>query len=347
MKNISNKCLNYKKTVFDALNTLEKADSQIVLVVDDENKLLGTISDGDIRRSLIIGKTLETSVAEIMNKNCITSLSGEKKHKLLEIMKKKFINQIPILDKSGKILEVINMRDLIEVPDKHDNPVLIMAGGIGSRLRPFTENCPKPMLTIGDKPLLEILLDQLIENGFSDFYLSVNYLKEQIINYFEDGSKWNVNIQYLIEEKPLGTAGSISLLPKEIKKTFIVMNGDILTKFNLNQLLDFHYKNKSYTTICAREYEVSIPFGVLENEGIELKKIVEKPTYRNYVNAGLYAFDPTVLELLNKNEAKDMPNLINEIKELNKKVILCPIHEYWLDIGRQETLKKAHQSWIK
>lgn len=345
MNNIYDKCLNYKKTAFDALKNLEREGSQIVLIVDDENKLLGTISDGDIRRSLINGKTLETNVVEIMNKNCITSLLGEKKHKLLEIMKMKSINQIPILDQSGKILELITLRDLIQVPEKYDNPVLIMAGGTGSRLRPFTENCPKPMLTIGKKPILEILLDQLIDNGFSNFYLSVNYLKEKIMDYFEDGSKWDVNIQYLIEKKPLGTAGSISLLPKEIKKPFIVMNGDILTKFNLNQLLDFHNKNNSFTTICAREYEVTIPFGVLEKEGIELKKIIEKPTYKNYVCAGLYAFEPKVLEYLNENEAKDMPNLINEIKELNKKVILCPIHEYWLDIGRQETLKKAHKSW--
>ena len=345
MRKISDICLNHKKTLFDALKNLEKGDSQIVLVVDDEDKLLGTISDGDIRRSLIIGKSLKTNVSEIMNKNCITSLLGEKKQKLLEVMKKKLINQIPILDESGRILELIKMRDLIEVKNINDNPVLIMAGGIGSRLRPFTENCPKPMLTIGNKPILEILLDQLIENGFTNFYFSVNYLKEKIINYFEDGSKWNVSINYLIEEKPLGTAGSISLLPKEIKKTFIVMNGDILTKFNLNQLINFHYKNNSFTTICAREYEVSIPFGVIETEGIELKRIVEKPTYKNYVNAGVYAFDPQVLDFLNNNEAKDMPDLINEIKAYKKKVILCPIHEYWLDIGRRETLEKAHKYW--
>ena len=212
-----------------------------------------------------------------------------------------------------------------------------MAGGIGSRLRPYTENCPKPMLKIGTKPILELLLEQLIENGFTNFYISVNYLKEKIINYFEDGSRWNVNINYLLENKPLGTAGAISLLPKEIEKPFIVMNGDILTKFNLNQLIDFHNKNNSFSTICAREYEVSIPFGVIETDGIELKRIVEKPIYKNYINAGLYAFDPEVLEFLNKNEAKDMPDLINEIKDLKKKVILCPIHEYWLDIGRKET----------
>tara|TARA_Y100000589_G_C27193399_1_gene645737 strand:+ start:1901 stop:2944 length:1044 start_codon:yes stop_codon:yes gene_type:complete len=346
MKSITNICLNSKKTLFDAMKNLEREGSQIVLVVDEEDKLLGTISDGDIRRSLLIGKSLETKVSEVMNKNCITALKGEKKQKLLETMKKKSINQIPILNEYGRILEVINIRELIEVSDTYDNQVLIMAGGIGSRLRPYTENCPKPMLTIGTKPLLEMLLEKLIESGFTNFYISVNYLKEKIINYFEDGSRWNININYLIENKPLGTAGSISLLPKEIEKPFIVMNGDILTKFNLNQLIDFHNKNNSFATICAREYEVSIPFGVIETDGIELKRIVEKPIYKNYVNAGLYAFDPKVLEFFSKNEAKDMPDLINEIKELKKKVILCPIHEYWLDIGRKETLKEAHKSWM-
>jgi len=282
-----------------------------------------------------------------MNQNCITALKGEKKQKLLETMKKKSINQIPILNEFGSILEVINIRDLIEVSDTYDNPVLIMAGGIGSRLRPFTENCPKPMLKVGDKPILEILIEQLIDNGFSNFYISVNYLKEQIIEYFEDGHKWNVDIKYLIEKKPLGTAGALSLLPKEINKPFIVINGDILTKFNMKQLIDFHEKNKSYLTICARDYELKVPFGVIETNGIELKKIIEKPTYRNYINAGVYTFDSEVLKIISSEETIDMPVLIERLKSSNKKIIICPIHEYWIDIGQHETLNKAHQSWIQ
>jgi len=347
MENISEICLNYKETLINALKNLEKHNSQIVLVIDDKGKLIGTISDGDIRRNLIIGISLETQVSEIMNKNFVSVHKDLRKHLILDIMKKKEINQIPVIDKDGKVTDIILLRELIKTTKKHNNPVLIMAGGIGSRLMPFTENCPKPMLKVGEKPILEILIEQLIENGFSNFYISVNYLKEQIIKYFNDGSKWNVNIKYLKEKKRLGTAGSLSLLPKDLKESFIVINGDILTKFNLYQLLDFHKKNHSFATICAREYEFKVPFGVIESNGIELNQIVEKPTYKSYVNAGVYTFEPEVLNLIKSNESIDMPELIERMKNLKKKINVCPIHEFWIDIGRHETLNKAHKKWNK
>ena len=347
MKNVLKICIDPNKTLVDVLKNLEKEESQIVLIVDSNQKLLGTISDGDIRRHLIMGKTLATKVSEVMNKKFISTKKGEKKRKILQIMKEKGINQIPEIDESGKILDIILLKELIEVKDCLDNPVVIMAGGIGSRLRPFTENCPKPMLKVGEKPILEILLEQIIENGFSNFYISVNYLKEQIMEYFGDGKKWNVNIQYLIEENPLGTAGALSLLPKEINKPFIVINGDILTKFNMKQLIDFHCKNKSHLTICAREYEIKVPFGVIETNGIELKDIIEKPSYKHYINAGIYTFNPEVLKIIPKNQQIDMPFLIEKLKSSNKKIIICTIHEYWLDIGRHESLSKAYQSWVQ
>ena len=347
MENISEICLNYKETLLSALKNLEKYNTQIVLVIDDQGKLLGTISDGDIRRNLIIGSSLETKVSGIMNKQFVSVDKDFRKDQILEIMKKKDINQIPVIDKDGKVIDIILLGELIKTTKKHNNPVLIMAGGIGSRLMPFTENCPKPMLKVGEKPILEILLEQLIENGFSNFYISVNYLKEQIIEHFNDGTKWNVDIKYLKEKKRLGTAGSLSLLPKDFKEPFIVMNGDILTKFNLYQLLDFHKKNDSFATICAREYEFKIPFGVIESNGIEFNKIIEKPNYKSYVNAGVYTFEPEVLNLIKSNESIDMPALIERIKNLKKKINVCPIHEFWIDIGRHETLNKAHQTWIK
>ena len=346
MKNVLKICIQSNKTLFDVLKNLENEESQIVLIINEKGKL-GTISDGDIRRHLITGNTLETKVSDVMNKKFISVYQGEKKQRILQIMREKGINQIPVISDSGKILEIVLLKELIEVKDYIDNPVLIMAGGIGSRLRPFTENCPKPMLKVGDKPILEILIEQLIDNGFSNFYISVNYLKEQIIEYFEDGHKWNVDIKYLIEKKPLGTAGALSLLPKEINKPFIVINGDILTKFNMKQLIDFHEKNKSYLTICARDYELKVPFGVIETNGIELKKLLRKPTYRNYINAGVYTFDSEVLKIISREETIDMPVLIERLKSLNKKIIICPIHEYWIDIGQHETLNKAHQSWIQ
>jgi len=347
MENVLKICIDANKSLIDVLNNLESEDSQIVLIIDSDKKLLGTVSDGDIRRHLITGKTLSTKASEVMNKNFISIKKGEKKQSILNLMKEKSISQIPVLDESGKILEIILLKELIEVKEFLDNPVLIMAGGIGSRLRPFTENCPKPMLKVGDKPILEILIEQFIENGFSNFYISVNYLKEQIMKYFGNGKKWNIDIKYLIEKEPLGTAGAISLLPKETKKPFIVINGDILTKFNMRQMIDFHHKNKSQMTICAREYEVKIPFGVIETKGVELKQIIEKPSYKHYINAGVYAFNHDVLKIIPSNKPLDMPELIEKLQSLNKKITICPIHEYWIDIGRHETLNKAHKSWVQ
>ncbi len=347
MENVSEICLNSKDNLFNALKNLEKFNAQIVLVIDEQGKLIGTISDGDIRRNLIIGNSLETKVSEIMNKNFISVDKDLNKQNILEIMRTKEINQVPVIDNDGKVIDIILLRELIKITKKCENPVLIMAGGIGTRLMPFTENCPKPMLRVGEKPILEILLEQLIENGFSNFYISVNYLKEKIIDYFNDGKKWNVNIKYLIENKRLGTAGALSLLPKELKEIFIVINGDVLTKFNIYQLLDFHKRNHSFATICAREYEFQIPFGVIKSKGIELSEIVEKPTYKSYINAGVYTFEPEVLKLIKSNEYLDMPELIEIIRNSKKKINVCPIHEYWIDIGRHETLNKAHQSWEK
>ncbi len=347
MENVLKICIDANKSLIDVLNNLESEKSQIVLIIDSDKKLLGTVSDGDIRRHLITGKTLSTKVSEVMNKNFISIKKGENKQRILKLMKEKSISQIPVLDESGKILEIVLLKELIEVKEFLDNPVLIMAGGIGSRLRPFTEKCPKPMLKVGEKPILEILIEQFIDNGFSNFYISVNYLKEQIIEYFGNGKKWGIDIKYLIEKEPLGTAGAISFLPKEIKKPFIVINGDILTKFNMRQMIDFHNKNQSQMTICTREYEVKIPFGVVETKGIELKQIIEKPSYKHYINAGVYTFNHEILEIIPKNKPLDMPDLISKLQSLNKKIIICPIHEYWIDIGRHETLNKAHKSWIQ
>ena len=203
-------------------------------------------------------------------------------------MKKNSINQIPILNKNGKIKDIVLIQEFSPKHEERKNSVVIMAGGIGKRLRPYTENCPKPMLCVGDKPILESLLEKLIESGFKKFFISVNYLKEQIIDYFKDGSSWGVEINYLIEEKPLGTAGSLSLLPNDIESPLIVMNGDILTKFEANKLIDFHNDNSAYASICVREHETTVPFGVIESKGIELRQIIEKPTYSDLVSAGIY-----------------------------------------------------------
>ena len=220
-----------------------------------------------------------------------------------------------------------------------------MAGGKGTRLRPHTEHCPKPMLPVGDKPMLEILLEQCITSGFHTFYFSVNYLKEQIVDYFDDGARWGVSIRYLMEDEPLGTAGSLQLLPDSLTEPFLVLNGDVLTRLDPVQLLHFHAQNQAQATLCVREHELTVPFGVVQTKGVELAGFVEKPTYRNKVNAGIYVIDPQLLPLLPPHQFTDMPSLLLAAQLAGHRVAVCPIHEYWLDVGRPESLLKAHREW--
>ena len=225
------------------------------------------------------------------------------------------------------------------------NAAVIMAGGKGTRLRPHTEHCPKPMLPVDDKPMLEILLEQCIASGFRQFYLSVNYLKEQIIDHFQDGAQWGVLIEYLVENEPLGTAGSLRLLPDTVKEPFLVLNGDVLTRFNPSQLLHFHNDHQAQATLCVREHALKVPFGVVQTNGVELAGFEEKPTYQHLVNAGVYVIDPQLLPLLPPHQFTDMPQLLESAQASDKRVVVCPIHEYWLDVGRPETLQQAHREW--
>ena len=201
------------------------------------------------------------------------------------------------------------------------------------------------MLLVGDKPMLQILLEQCIASGFQTFYISVNYLKEQIIDYFKDGSRWGVSIQYLIENEPLGTAGSLQLLPDSIKEPFLVLNGDVLTRLNPLQLLHFHTDHQSQATLCVREHETTIPFGVVQTDGIDLAGFDEKPTYKYLVNAGIYVVNPELLALLPRHQFTDMPTLLLESQNSGYRVAVCPIHEYWLDVGRPDSLSKAQDDW--
>ena len=220
-----------------------------------------------------------------------------------------------------------------------------MAGGLGQRLLPLTKNIPKPMLKVGEKPMLEIVLSQCIRSGLKNFYFAVNHLKEQIIDYFGDGSNWDVKIEYLQEDKPLGTAGALQLLPKNINKHLLVLNGDVLTNLKITNLIKFHFKNNSIATICVRENIQKIPYGVVNLEGNEVIDIEEKPSYTHYVNGGVYVLNPEIINLINNGQRIDMPELINLAKINSHSVIAYPINEYWLDVGQPETFNKARQEW--
>lgn len=344
MKNFLNICIKADTPVRDAMKIIESESAQIVLVVDERKKLLGTLTDGDIRRGLLKNEKLDCLVEKLMNTDFIYIDESTSYKKALEIMKKEHISQVPVINKKGIIIDLVLLHEMLEKV-RVNNHVVIMAGGKGKRLRPLTENCPKPMLEVNGKPMLEIILEKCINSGFHNFIFSVNYKKDKIINYFRNGSDWDVNIDYLNEEEPLGTAGSLSLLKKKFDEPLIVMNGDILTNFDINQALKFHIKNNAFSTIAVREYNVDIPFGVLEAQDINLVSFKEKPTYSYLINAGLYVLDPKILSFLKKGEYIDMPDLLEKVKKDNKRIIVCPIFENWMDIGRSSTLNEARNTW--
>ena len=344
MVNLDLVLISANATVLHALSIIDSGNYQIALIVDEQQLLLGTLTDGDIRRGLLHGATLETQVDQLMNHHFRYVRSSEDQADVLEMMRREMLRQIPVLDEEGRVVQLLLLEELLS-PPQLSNAVVIMAGGKGTRLRPHTEHCPKPMLPVGDQPMLEILLEQYIASGFRQFYLSVNYLKEQIINHFADGSRWGVSIEYLVESEPLGTAGSLQLLPDALTEPFLVLNGDVLTRLNPIQLLRFHSEHKAQATLCVREHELTVPFGVVQTNGVELAGFKEKPAYRHLVNAGVYVIEPQLLPLLSPHQSTDMPNLLQAAQQAGHRVAVCPIHEYWIDVGRPETLQQAHREW--
>lgn len=339
--------INWKKVVIDtsvsikdALKVIDKEALRIALVVDN-NKLIGTITDGDIRRGILKGIELTSSVSEIMNTNPVKANISLNSNELKLLMQSRKILSLPIVDNENQLVGLKTLHETLTV-EKRNNPVFIMAGGFGTRLKPLTDNCPKPMLKVGDRPMLEILINNFKSHGFHKFYISTHYLPEVIIEHFGDGSKFDVEITYVHEETPLGTGGALSLLPDTLpKEPLIMINGDILTNVDFSKVLDFHIKQASDATMCVRDYEIKIPFGVIEGKGQEITAMVEKPTYRYFVNAGIYIISNHIIRSLTKNERLDMPSLFEQKQEEGLKTLKFPIHEYWLDVGRHDDFQKA------
>jgi dTDP-glucose pyrophosphorylase len=325
-------------TIQEVLKVIDSETLQFALVVDTDNRLLGTVTDGDIRRALINDLPLSHSISEIMFTTPTVVDSSISRAQILELMNTKQIHSIPILDDGIVVgLETIHQ---VSQKTKYDNPVFLMAGGFGTRLKPLTDDCPKPLLKVGDKPILETVLLCFINSGFHNFYISTHYLPEMIQEYFGDGSKWGVSINYVHEEEPLGTGGALGLLPKSLPKLpVIMMNGDVLTKVDLEALLAFHNKHNANATMCVREYEYQVPFGVIESEGNNIKSMVEKPIQRFHVNAGIYVVSRKIIEQVSNNEIVDMPTLLE--RHLENRVLMFPFYEYWLDIGRMDDFKRA------
>lgn len=346
MKDWHRVLINIETKIFDAIQIIDQSELQIALVVDDDKKLIGTVTDGDVRRGILRGINLDKSVKEIVQTSPIT-VGSEKNHdEILMLMKDKVINQLPVVDKNGCVIDLKILSELIK---EHplENYVVLMAGGIGSRLSPLTDECPKPMIKVGDKPLLETILLSFIDQGFSKFYIAVNYLANQIKDYFGDGSKWNIEIKYLLEDKKLGTAGALSLIKERILNPLIVMNGDLLTKVNYRHLLDFHLEFRALATMCVREYGVQIPYGVVKISNNVIKEIDEKPLHKFFVNAGIYVLNPEVIKLIPDGQYYDMTTLFDFM--IKEKVIttVFPVREYWIDIGHYNDYEKANHDYSK
>ena len=328
--------------ITDALAVINSSPHKIALVLDEEMKLLGTITDGDVRRALLKHVSLDARATNIMNTDPAVATIPYSKQNILSLLQRQKLLAIPILDTNSRVIGIEGINDLTE-KSKIDVPVVIMAGGLGARLRPLTEDCPKPMLKINDKPLLEIIIDNLIESGFYNFYVSVNYKSEIIRDYFENGEKWGVSIQYLVENNILGTAGSLGLIP-EVKQHdfYIVINGDILTKVNYEFLINYHRKNQSNVTLCVRKYQQQVPYGVVNVKQGQLLSITEKPIQEYFVSAGVYIINSDIISFIPQNHYLDMPNLFMQLLDKNIETTVFPIHEYWIDIGQVNDFKQAN-----
>ena len=344
MKRWINILIDKNTTLLETMKIIDDSTLQFAVVVDDANYLLGTVTDGDIRRGILRGEGLDVPIKQVMNPSPITASIENSYSDYLNLLKKHKLKQLPIVDMDNRIVDII-FADEDPVAKSNGNSVILMAGGLGTRLRPLTENIPKPMLNVGDKPILETIIEGFKRYGFTNFILSVNYKKEIIQNYFQDGSALGVSITYIEEEKRMGTAGPLSLLKKKPTSPFFVMNGDLLTQVNFEQLLRFHEDTDAVATMCVREYEHQIPYGVIETDGQQLISIKEKPLQRSFVNAGIYVLSPEILDYIPQNEFYDMPDLFKRLMENQRNVSVFPVREYWLDIGHIADFERADDEY--
>lgn len=320
--------------------SLDQSTLQIVLVVDASGRLMGTVTDGDIRRGLLRDLGMAAPVAAVMNSEPLTAPQGLSRLELLETLRRHDLHHIPIVDGEGRVVALESDTELYEGAER-DNWVVLMAGGLGQRLRPLTNDVPKPLLEVGDRPLLEIILDRFIVQGFRRFFVSVNYRAEMVKAHFGNGGRFGCEIDYLEEHEPLGTAGAIGLLPARPESPFLVMNGDLLTTVNFENLASFHAQNGADLTLCVRRYSHQIPYGVAEIRGNQVIGIVEKPSHDCYISGGIYVLSPDVLSRLQPARRIDMPDLMRDLIDGGRRVAAFPVTEYWVDIGRIEDLERV------
>jgi len=327
-------------TLQRAIRNLDESSLQIALVVSPDGVLVGTLTDGDIRRGLLRGLDLDSSIDSIIYREPLVVPPQLGRDTVLQLMQANKIHQLPVVDEDRRVVG-LHMWDELLVPSQRSNLMVIMAGGQGTRLRPHTENCPKPLLPVGRKPMLEHIIERARAEGFQHFVLAIHYLGRMIEEYFGDGSRWQVNIDYLREDSPLGTAGAIGLLNPRPEVPFVVSNGDVLTDIRYGELLDFHCRHGASATMAVRLHEWQHPFGVVRTKGVDIIGFEEKPIARSHINAGIYVLEPRALDALSAGEHCDMPTLFARLQESAARTIVYPMHEPWLDVGAPDDLERA------
>lgn len=335
-------------TIRDAVGAIEKGRQGIAVIIDDQGLLVGTVTDGDIRRSILAGCDLDSALEKAMNRNPITAPAGSSKSFLADLLIDHSLEALPLTGQHGQFVETIHIRELKPETTQGGGEgfaaAVIMAGGEGRRLQPLTDNLPKPLIKVGGMPMIERQVRDLVRASVPHIYISVNYLGHMIEEYLGDGSRFDTRITYLHEKEKMGTAGALSLLPELPKEPILVMNGDVLTNPSFKNLFFYHNNQKSTLTIAAIEYQIKIPYGVLETEGARVTGILEKPSQKFLCNAGIYVLSSKALEIMPDKVPCDMPDLVNVALEKSCAVCVFPMHEYWADVGNANDLERAEQA---
>ncbi len=342
--------INWKKTLLpttatlrDVIDCMNVSSLRIVLIVNNQGELDGTISDGDIRRGLLKGVTLDSSIDTVIHRGALVVPPDMSRDMVFQMMVANRIQQIPVVDEFQRVTG-LHVWDEITTPPVRRNRMVVMAGGKGIRLRPFTEHCPKPLVSVSGKPMLEHIINRAKLEGFSDFVVAIHYLGHMIEDYFGDGEKLGVNIKYLREDSPLGTAGALSLLSPLPREPFVVTNGDVVTDIRYGELLDFHNRHSAMATMAVRSHEWQHPFGVVQIQGVDIVGFEEKPISRSHINAGVYVLSPDALNELERDAVCDMPTLFERLQARCLRTVAYPMHEPWLDVGRPDDLERAHEA---
>ena len=335
--------INQNASIKEALEVIDKGAIKVAVVLSDDGLLLGMLNDGDIRRALLKGMSLGDSIAGIINKHPVVANINDTKERILELANEKKLHQIPIIS-NGKLIGIQDIREFL-APKNKPNKVILMVGGLGTRLRPLTNDVPKPMLDVGNKPILHTIVENFAKYGYTDIIMCVNYKSEIIKEYFGNGDKFGVKIEYVLENQRMGTAGALSLLKERPKDDFFVMNGDLLTNVNFEYLHEYHKDSNALASICIRKYEMQVPYGVVNVRANKVTSIEEKPTQSFFVSAGIYMFSPIVLDFIPKGVFYDMPTLFSELLKQGFAVYPFFIREYWLDIGKMDEYRRANDEY--